>query len=86
MNPGVKKVAYRSPYQLHLWFANGAEKLFSLQTYLDVPVYQKLRNEVFASKAFCFNGTVAWSDMIDFDPDTLFLESKPLKKTSIFEH
>ena len=80
MNPGVKKVAYRSPYQLHIWFANGEEKLFSLQTYLDVPVYQKLRNEAFASKAYCFNGTVAWDDMIDFDPDTLFLESEPLKQ------
>ncbi len=85
MNPGVKKVAYISPYQLHLWFANGEEKLFSLQTYVDVPVCQKLRNEAFASKAYCFNGTVAWDDMIDFDPDTLFTESKPLKKTSIIE-
>ena len=79
MNPGVKKVAYRSPYQFHLWFANGVEKLFSLQTYVDVPVYQKLRNEAFVNKAFCFNGTVAWYNMIDFDPDTLFLESEPLK-------
>ena len=85
MHPRVTKVAYQSPYQLHLWFANSEEKLFRLQTYLDVPVYQKLRNEAFASKAFCFKGTVACDDMIDFDPDTLFLETKPLKYSSIFE-
>ncbi len=50
MNSRIKKVAYQSPYQLHLWFANGEEKIFSPQTYLDVPVYQKLRNEAFAAR------------------------------------
>jgi len=80
MNPRVKNVSYQSPYSLKLVFTNGEEKLFSFQPYLEVPVYQKLKNEAFAQKAYCFNGTVAWDNVLDFDPDTLYLESKSLAK------
>ena len=50
MNPGVKKISYQSPYNLDLIFTNGEEKLFSFLPYLEVPVYQQLKNEAFAQK------------------------------------
>lgn len=76
MNPRVKTAVYKSPYKLLLSFTNNEVKLFDLAPYLSYPVYIILKDEAFCSKAKAFNGTVIWNDEIDFDPDTLYLESK----------
>lgn len=76
MNPRVTKVHFQSPHFLILTFTNQEVKRFSFDAYTDFPVYQKLKNEAFAQRAHCLNGTVAWDEMIDFDPDTLYLESE----------
>jgi hypothetical protein len=78
MNPRVKAVSFQQPHYLILTFTNNEQKRFSFKPYIQYPVYRKLENEVFAQKAHCTNGTVAWDDMIDFDPDTLYLESEPI--------
>jgi len=43
---------------------------------LEVPVYQKLKNDASVSKAFFFSGTITWENALDFDTDTFLLESK----------
>ena len=78
MNPKVKTVEYKSPYKLILLFTNGELKEFDISTYLSYPVFENLKDESFCSKVKVFNGTAAWNDEIDFDPDTLYLESKLL--------
>ena len=83
MNPRVKKVIYQSPYKLLVTFANKEEKVFDFSIYLSFPVYHLLQNESFCSKATVVNGTVAWDDTVDFDPDTLYLESEGLYSESI---
>ena len=78
MNPRVKDVSFQRPHFLLLTFTNNERKRFSFQSYTQYPVYRKLENEVFAQRAHCVNGTVAWVEMTDFDPDTLYLESEPI--------
>ena len=78
MNPRVTAVEYKSKYKLLLTFENSELKEFNLSPYLHYPVFELLNDESFCSKAKVFNGTVAWDDTIDFDPDTLYLESKIL--------
>jgi len=78
MNPRVKDVKYESPYKLVLTFSNNEIKEFDFSFYLHYPVYKVLNDEAFCHKAIVINGTVAWNDEIDFDPDTLYLESKML--------
>jgi len=78
MNPRIKTVTYKSPYKLILSFINGEQKEFDISPYLSYPVYKNLKDESFCSKVKTFNSTVAWNGEIDFDPDTLYLESKPL--------
>jgi hypothetical protein len=75
MNPRVISVEYISPYKLKLKFNNNDIKQFDITPYLNYPVYHQLKNEAFCSTAKVFNNTVVWDDMIDFDPDTLYLES-----------
>lgn len=78
MNPRVIKAAYQSPYKILLTFTNGEKKEFDFSSYLDYPVYQALRSEQFCQKVKVLNGTVVWDNEIDFDPDTLYIESKTL--------
>jgi Protein of unknown function (DUF2442) len=78
MNPRVTAVEYKSKYKLILTFENSELKEFNLMPYLHYPVFESLKDEFFCGKAKVFNGTVVWDDVTDFDPDTLYLESKTL--------
>jgi hypothetical protein len=78
MNPRVKDVKYESPYKLIVTFLNNEIKEFSFSSYLNYPVYEPLKDESLCHKVKVVNGTVAWNDEIDFDPDRLYLESKIL--------
>jgi Protein of unknown function (DUF2442) len=78
MNPRVSLVQYQSPYKLILTFTNKEVKEFNFVNYLKYPVYIALNDETYCRKARVFNGTVVWDDSTDFDPDTLYIESKPL--------
>lgn len=78
MNLRVKEVIFQQPHFLLIIFSNNEKKRFSFLPYIQYPVYRKLENAVFAQKAHCANGTVAWDDMIDFDPDTLHLKSEAI--------
>lgn len=78
MNPRVQSVRYLPHFKLDLTFENGERKIFSFQAYLKYPVYQALQNEDFASHPKILFGTVVWNDEVDFDPDTLYIESQKL--------
>jgi len=78
MNPRIKAVIYNEPYKLIITFSNDEIKIFDLSTYLKYPVYKPLQDSAFCGKVKVALGTVVWDDVIDFDPDTLYLESKPL--------
>jgi len=78
MNPRVSSVQYQSPYKLILTFTNKEVKEFDFKHYLDYPVFEVLKDESFCRKAKVFNGTVVWDEFTDIDPDSLYLESKPL--------
>ena len=78
MNPRVASVNYQSPYKLTLVFTNKETREFDFRKYLDYPVYEVLKDESYCRKAKIFNGTVVWDEFTDFDPDTLYIESKPL--------
>ena len=78
MNPRISSVQYQSRYKLILTFTNKEIKEFDLVPYLNYPVFEVLKEETYCRKAKVFNGTVVWDEFTDFDPDTLYLESKPL--------
>ena len=78
MNPRVTGVKYENPYKLLLTFANKEIKEFDFSNYLNYAVYEVLKDETYCQKAKVLNGTVVWDEFVDFDPDTLYLESKPM--------
>jgi hypothetical protein len=78
MSPRVLKVEYKKNYQLLLTFTNKEVKQFDLSTYLNYPVYEPLKDEAFCKKVKATDGIIQWNEYIDFDPDVLYLESKPV--------
>jgi hypothetical protein len=77
MNPRVQKINIESAYVMSITFTNGEEKIFDFGPYLSYPIYEPLKDESFFKKAKIFDGIVLWDESTDFNPDTLYLESKP---------
>ena len=78
MNPRVLTVEYKGDYQLLLTFTNKEVKQFDLSTYLNYPIYEPLKDEAFCKKVKADDGIIVWDEYIDFDPDMLYMESKPV--------
>lgn len=78
MNSRVEKVVCLDKTNIEITFKSGEVKVFDVVRYFDYPVYEELKDESLFKKAYVINGTVAWNDFIDFDPDTLYLEGKEL--------
>jgi hypothetical protein len=77
MNPRIQHVlSAHDNHTLTLEFANGETRVFDLTPYLGYPVFEPLRNIGFFKLARAAHGTVVWPQEIDFDPDTLYLESR----------
>lgn len=80
LNSRVEKVVCVSKNMLELTFKNGEIKIFDVAPYLSYPIYEELKDEAFFNRAYVLNGTVAWDEYIDFDPDILYQEGKELAK------
>ena len=74
MNPKVIKVQPEQDYTLNLWFANGEQRHFDMKPYLDLEVFQALKNRDMFNTATIFLGSVTWSNNSDLSYDTLYLE------------
>jgi Protein of unknown function (DUF2442) len=75
MNPRVAVVVPLSNGVLQLEFQDGRRATFDTAPYVEYPVFQCLKDPAYFNRATLNHGTVAWPDGIDFDPDTLYLES-----------
>jgi len=75
MNPRVQQVIAQDNYTLLLTFTDGQVRYFDMRPYLHYTAFQALRNRAFFKLAYPAHGTVEWPQHIDFDPDTLYLQS-----------
>lgn len=82
MNPRVENVVYLGDNKLKIGFKNGECKIFDFTAYLGYPIYKPLESEAFAMQVHVQNGTVCWGNQLDFDPDTLYLESIPIPQAT----
>lgn len=79
MNPRVKSVIVKDNYLLILEFTNQETKLFDVKPYLEFGIFKELKDTDYFKTVQVFAGTVTWNDRQDFCPDTLWLESTPIK-------
>jgi len=79
MNPRVKAVKPLQNHKLKLTFNNGEIRVFDVQPYLAKGVFQELNNETLFKKVKVSLGSIQWQNGQDLCPDTLYLESIPLR-------
>ncbi len=75
MNPRVKEVKPDNDYVLVLTFENGEKKLFDVKPYLNIGLFQELKNINIFNSVKPFLGSILWENGLDLCPDTLYLES-----------
>ena len=77
MNPRVKSVKPNPDYTSTLIFTNGEIRRFDVKPYLDIGIFQELKNKSVFNSVKPFLGSVQWDGGQDFCPDTLYEESVP---------
>ena len=78
MNPRVSTVAAMANFILQLEFSDGRRATFDVSPFLHFPVFEPLKEAAYFSRVTVAHGTAAWPGGIDFDPDTLYLDSLSL--------
>ncbi len=67
-------------YLLRLTFKNGEQKVFYMKPYLNISIFEALKDKrIFKSAKVSFN-TVEWENKADIDLETLYYESLPYTK------
>ncbi len=78
MNPRVRAVRTSNDYTLTLTFENGEVKRFDVKPYLDIGIFQALKDLSVFNSVRSYLGSVQWQDGQDFCPDLLYEDSLPL--------
>ena len=77
MNPRVAAVEVIDFHRLLVTFKNEEQRVFNVAPYLDLPVFQHLRNAPDFYNVHVEHGTIVWANEIDLCPDTIYLKSVP---------
>ncbi|MDQ3062706.1 MAG: DUF2442 domain-containing protein [Acidobacteriota bacterium] len=67
-------------FSLNLKFSDGKRKRFDAKPYLDYEVFKPLKDLNYFKRIKIAFGTVQWTDEQDISPETLYLESKEIRK------
>ena len=74
MNPRVKEVTADQDYTLLITFNNGEKKKFDVKPYLNVGVFNELKDPEIFYSVKPFLGSIQWCNGADLCPDTLYLD------------
>lgn len=74
----VTRVVPRENYRLELEFDTGEVRLFDVTPYLNMGVFQQLKDLSLFAKAYVAFDTVCWPGEIDIAPETLYCLSTPV--------
>ena len=78
MNPTITKVEPTIEYFLKLTFSNGEVKMFDINPYFEFETFHGLKDITTFNQVELINGTVCWNEELDFCPDMLYTDSKPI--------
>jgi hypothetical protein len=71
----VKDVKPQDNYLLNLTFENGEKRQFDMKPYLDLGIFQELKDlGLFKTVKISFD-TIEWDNEADFDPEILYQKS-----------
>lgn len=74
----VTDVSVLDNYELLLTFEGGEQRYFDAKPLFSMSVFKPLQNKGFFSLVKVEYDSIAWPGDIDYCPDTLYFESRPL--------
>lgn len=77
--PRVRAVTAKDDHSLHLRFSDGKKKRYDVKPLLTFGVFRELKDLSYFKSVRVSNGTVQWPHEQDICPDTLYLDSFPVK-------
>lgn len=78
MNPRVRSVKPEPDFKLTLTFTDGSVRIFDMTPYLEVGVFQELKDFPTFASVRPFLGSITWKNGQDLCPDTLYEDSLPV--------
>jgi len=76
----IKQVKPLDNYNLLLTFENGERKQFDMSPYLNIKIFQELKDEKLFRIVKTNFDTIEWDNEADIDPEILYKESKTIDK------
>jgi hypothetical protein len=80
MNPRVTNVKPLDDYKVLLTFTNGEKKIYDVSPFLELRMWQELKNPVLFQTVKVVAGTIEWIHEQDICPDDLYENSVPFSK------
>lgn len=72
----IKNVKPKDNYILLLTFENGENRKFDMKPYLDIGVFQELKDSSMFNTVRTIFDSIEWDNGADFDPEILYQKSK----------
>lgn len=70
--PALLRAEYRGDYKVYLMFHDGTEGTIDLADWLEGPIFEPLRDQIFFQRFFVEAGTLVWPNGADIAPETLY--------------
>lgn len=70
--PSVIRAHYEDGYRIHVTFSDNVEGTVDLQSWLDGPIFEPLKDRSYFQRFFIDGGTVVWPNGADIAPETLY--------------
>jgi hypothetical protein len=75
MSPDIIAVIANDDFSLTLEYETGERRIFDVRPYMELGIFQELKNPAYFQRVGVSLGTIAWPHGQDFCPDTLFEKS-----------
>ena len=75
----IKDVKPKEDYLLLLTFENGEKRQFDMKPYLDLGIFQELKDLKLFNTAKTSFDTIEWANEADLDPEPLYQKSTRLE-------
>jgi hypothetical protein len=75
MYSAVKEVLPKENYLLLLTFENGENRVFDMKPYLDLGIFEELKDLKMFNTVKTIFDTIEWANEADFDPEVLYSQS-----------
>ena len=70
--PSVIRAKYDGGFRIHFTFSDNVQGTVDLQSWLEGPIFEPLKDRSYFQRFFIDGGTVVWPNGADVAPETLY--------------